>query len=149
MLGYFLSSLSNMYSCQRTGYVHRTEVGKSATSTGDLQRHSHQQKQKACGKTKHKQMPHPTRHQLVFFTLQLCSPCETILCPFSDAGTSLIPLLRKLRNKREINNYMIQKNKYFTTIHKRASEPLCYCKALANHSSHSNVTPSYQIRFLT
>lgn len=39
-LGHFLSSLSNMYSCQRTGYVQGTEVVKSATATGDLQRHS-------------------------------------------------------------------------------------------------------------
>lgn len=47
LLEHFLSSLSNMYSCQRTGYVQGTEEVKSATATGDLQRHS-------CDKKKNK-----------------------------------------------------------------------------------------------
>lgn len=46
LLGHFLSSLSNMYSCKRTGYVQGTEVVKSATATGDLQRHSCDKKNK-------------------------------------------------------------------------------------------------------
>lgn len=80
-------------------------------------------KEKARGKTKqHKTNATNLRGINLFFcTLQLCSPCETILCPFSDAGRfSKSRSLRKLRNKTIT---MKQKNKYFTTIHKRASEP--------------------------
>lgn len=42
---------------------------------------------------------------------------------------------------------MEQKNKYFTTIHEQASEPLRYCKARPNHLSYSNINPSDE--FLT
>lgn len=98
-----------MYSCQRTEYVHRIEVVERVqllletyqeTPTNKRKKKiKRTKKKKAHGKTKHKQMPQPRQRQLIFCTLQLCSRCETILCPFSDAGASLIPLLRKLRNK--------------------------------------------------
>lgn len=101
LLGYFLSSLSHMYSCQRTGYVHRIEVVERVQLLPETYQDSPTNQRKAHGKTKqHKQLPQPTRRQLIFCTLQLCSRCETILCPFSDAGASLNPLLRKLRNKQ-------------------------------------------------
>lgn len=117
-----------MYSCQRTGYVQRVEVVERVQLLLETYQNTptnkRKKKKKTHGKTKqHKQMPQPTRHQLIFCTLQLCSRCETILCPFSDAGASLIQLLRKLRNKQL---YETEKKKtYFTTIQKKqASEPL-------------------------
>ncbi len=113
-----------MYSCQRTGYVQRVEVVERVQLLLETYQDTptNKRKKKTHGKTKqHKQMPQPTRHQLIFCTLRLCSRCETILCPFSDAGASLIQLLRKLRNKQL---YETQKKHILQPFKKHASEPL-------------------------
>lgn len=106
---------------------------ESATATGDLPRLSYQRK-KAHGRTKqHKQMPQTYAASIYFSVqLQLCSRCETILCPFSDSGASLNPLLRKLRNKQLCEIEKKKKN-FLQPFINEPRNHFWRCEALPNH----------------
>lgn len=136
LFGYFLSSLSHMYSCQRTGYVHRTEVVERVQLLLETFQTLPPTKQNAHGKTKqHKQMPQPTVASTHFlYTTTLFSMWDNLMS-ILWCGSSLIPFLRKLRNKQlhEIKNNILQ-----PFINKLQS---CFDIVKPNHSPYSNFTP--------
>lgn len=105
LLGYFLSSLSHMYSCQRIGYVHRIkeEAVRVQMLLGTNQDSPTDKRKSKIKKTNQHNECH-NRSGINLFSVhysQLRSRCETIIRPFSDTGSSLNPLFRKLRNKQQ------------------------------------------------